>query len=114
MSEGQGGSDSIGRMFVRLIEDTKRFLRAEAEVVRVKLLGRIVEARTPVVLGAGAFLLGQSAMVALLVGLIFALSPALGPLWATLVVVAGALAVAGLFLWVAIGKLKTIDRSGAQ
>lgn len=111
MSEDQGGADSIGRMFVRLIEDTKRFLRAEANVVRVKLVGRLVDARTPALLGIAAFLLAQSAVVALLVGLILALSAVIGALWAAVAVVLGTLAVAGLLVWIALEKWKTIERS---
>ena len=101
-------ADSIGALFVQLIEDAERFVRAEMRLYRKQLFARLTEARTAVLLGATAFLLAQSALIAMLVGLVMILRRPLGPIWATIIVVAGSLIVSAVLIKLAIDKVKRV------
>lgn len=98
--------DSFVALFSRLIDDAERFVRAELQLYRAQLFARLKEGRTAIIMIALAFFLGQSAMVAFLVGMVATLRGPLGPAGATAVVVLGALAVAGLLAWLAVGRLR--------
>jgi hypothetical protein len=100
--------DSIGALISRLIDDAERFVRAEVRLYRAQLFNRIGQARTPILLGAIAFLLAQSAIIATVVGLVLILRRPLGPVGATLVVGVGALLIAGLLLRIAIGRIRKL------
>ncbi len=107
-SEPPPEAESIGSLFMRLIEDAERFVRAEMRLYRAQLFARLGEARLAILLGATAFLLAQSALIAMLVGLVMILRRPFGPVWATIIVVVGALLVAGVLLGVAITKIKNV------
>ncbi len=98
--------DSFVALFSRLIDDAERFVRAELQLYRAQLFARLKEGRTAIIMIAVAFFLGQSAMVALLVGLVATLREPMGPAAATAVVVLGALGIAGLLGWLAVGRLR--------
>lgn len=98
--------DSFVELFSRLVDDAERLVRAELRLYRAQLFARAKEARSAIILLAAAFFIAQSAMVAFLVGLLATLRGPLGPIGATLVVVVGAIAIASLMAWVAIGKIR--------
>lgn len=93
-------------LFTRLIDDGEEFVRAEMQLYRAQLLARLKEGRSAVIMVIVAFFLAQSALVALLVGLVATLRRPLGPAGATAVVVLGALLVAGALAWLGIDKLR--------
>lgn len=97
-------------LFSRLVDDAERFVRAEIRLYRANLVSRLADARLAVMMLIVGFLLAQSATVALLVGLVVFLSPSLGALGSIGLVVGGALAVAGLLAWFAIGKILTATK----
>ena len=103
-------NNSIGHLFSRLIDDAERFVRAEVNLYRAQAFARIGEARLALLLGVTAFLLAQSALIAMLVGLVLVVRRSLGPALATLIVVGGALIVAGLMVAVAVAKIKKLTR----
>ena len=91
--------EGIGSLFSRLIDAARDLARAELRLGRQVMMGRVKRAGVGIGLAAGAVLLTQSALTALLVGLVIALAPLAGALGATLIVFAGALvAIAGLGL----------------
>src|SRR5882757_6898301 len=108
MAEQPPDDDSIGTLFSRLIDDAERFVRAEIRLYRAQLFHRIGEARTAILLGAAAFLLAQSAIIGMVVGLVLILRQPLGPVGATVVVGGGALIVAAVLARIAIAKIRTI------
>jgi hypothetical protein len=93
--------EGIGTLLGRLIEDGKGFARAEIGYYRTLALAKLAEAKTGVVLGAGALAIALAALTALLVGLILTLATLVGPGLATLIVIGAALAAAGLLGWLA-------------
>lgn len=112
-SPGNKGPDlnSIGHLFSRLIDDAERFVRAEVNLYRAEAFARIGEAKVALLLGATAFLLAQAALIAMLVGLLLIVRMEVhSAAWATVIVVGGALIVAGIMVAVAVAKIKKITR----
>lgn len=105
VAQENGAGESFGSLFARLVDDAKAFVRAELVLYRANLSSRLGEAKIAAIMLIGAFFLAQSAIVALLVGLIIGLSPHLGPIGATAVVALGGIAVAAALGWSAIGKI---------
>lgn len=101
-----GDDENITTLFGRLIDNGDRFVRAELRLYRAGLFERLAGARAAIVMLVLAFLLGQAAIIALLVGLIASLLRPLGAIAATAIVVGGAVVVAGLLVRLAIGKLR--------
>ena len=101
---------TIEMLFGRLVDDGTNYARAEFELGRAKLLadidGRIQRAKVPSILIGSAVLLAQAALVVLAVAGFFALLPLIGPIGAGLLVALIALSLAGLLVWLAIGKLR--------
>jgi len=103
--------NSIGHLFSRLIDDAERFVRAEVNLYRAQAFARINEAKVALLLGATAFLLAQSALIAMLVGLVLIVRMQVhSAAWATVIVVGGALIVAGIMVAVAVAKIKKLTR----
>jgi hypothetical protein len=104
-----GQDESVRDSIARLYADGRAY--AEAEIERQKLRAGIAAAgaRDAAILGAVALMLLFGVVVASLVGLIFGLAPALGPLGATGAVLGGTLLVILLLLLLAkarIGRMK--------
>jgi len=103
--------DSIGHLFSRLIDDAERFVRAEVNLYRAQIVARLNEVKVAILLGVTAFLLAQSALIAMLVGLVLVVRMQVhSAAWATAIVVGGALIVAGMMVAVAVAKIKKITR----
>lgn len=110
----QPPSESIGELLGQLAEDAKEAAGAEVALFRAKMLDRIGEVKLVAIYGVVALLLVNAAVIALIVGLLFIAQHYLGPIWATIIVVLGTLAVAGLFGWLAarhVGKLGSKKQS---
>jgi len=110
---GNKGPDlgSIGHLFSRLIDDAERFVRAEVNLYRAQAFARISEAKVALLLGATAFLLAQSALIAMLVGLVLVVRMQVhSAAWATVIVVGGALIVAGIMVAIAVAKIRKLTR----
>lgn len=98
--------DSIAALFARLIDHVERFVRAELKLYRARALDRLADARTAIISLLLAFLLAQSAIIALLVGLIVILRRPLGAVGATAAVVGGALVIAVVLVQLATTRLR--------
>ncbi|MDO7841188.1 phage holin family protein [Sphingomonas immobilis] len=98
------------KLFLRLIDDVERFIRAELRLWRAQVYERLRQARTAIILIVAGFLIAQSAFIAFLVGLLIILrqEAQLSPALATLIVVGTALLIAGGMIQVAILKIKKL------
>ena len=110
MAERPPGDDhnSIAMLFSRLIDDAESFVRSEIRLYRAEFLSRIGEARAAILLGVIALLLAQSAVIAMVLGLLLILRHPLGEIWATIIVVVVSLGIAALLVRVAIAKVQAI------
>ena len=88
--------ESLGALLGRLVEDGKGYARAEIGYYKTLARARLGEVRGGLIFGVVALVLALAAINALLVGLVLTLATLVGPGWATLIVVLGALALAGL------------------
>lgn len=100
-------TESIGELIGRLVEDSKRYAHAEIGYYRTLAASKLGEAKHGLILGVAALVIALCAVTALLVGLILALATLVGPGWATLIVIVGALALSALLGWLA---YKSIQR----
>lgn len=100
--------DSIVGLFTRLVDDAETFVRAEIRLYRANVFSRLSDARTAIIMLLTSFLIAQSAIIALLVGLVVILRPAFGAVGATATVVIGGVSVAGLLAWLAINKIRQL------
>ncbi|MGY4397937.1 hypothetical protein ACVWZA_003134 [Sphingomonas sp. UYAg733] len=99
---------SIAALFSRLIDDAERFVRSEIRLYRAQLFDRIGDAKAAILLGVTAFLVAQSAFIALFVGLVLILWRAIGPAWAIIIVIGSGLMIAGVLVKIAIDKIRTV------
>lgn len=91
--------DSIPHLVSRVVDDAKEVARAEVELVKARAAEKVAGYRAAAILFAVAGLLALGAFGGLIVGLLLILSVALGPGWATLIVVGVLLGLAGLLGW---------------
>ncbi len=93
--------ESVKEVFARLYSDGRAYASAEAErqKLRVGIIGTAV--RNAAIFVIVALMLVFATIVAFLIGLIIALSPQLGPLWATFAVLGASLLVALILLLLA-------------
>ena len=93
----EGGAwQSLPDLFVELIDDGRDWLNAEIAVYRAEARRRLIIAGIGIGLMTLAAALVAGTLVALLVGVVFALGPVLGAGWATAIVVAVALLIAAI------------------
>lgn len=95
------GDVPIGQLFSQLVDDGKRYARAEVEFYKAKAVDKAEPVKWAAVYAGAALTLATAAVTALLVGLILSLTPQVGPFAATLIVVLVTLAVAALLGWLA-------------
>ena len=100
--------DSIAALFGRLVDTGERFVRAELKLYRATLFNRLADARLAIISLLLAFLIVQSSIIALLVGLIVILRRPLGAVGATATVVGGAVIVAVILARVAFQRLRKV------
>lgn len=102
----KNGSESIAAVVKRLIAEAREFGEAEVALRRAQLAGRIAAGRTAAILAVVALMLLQAVLVALLVGLVLMVSVRWGPAWATLIVVAGTLALIAILAVIAVSNAR--------
>ena len=104
------GDVPIGQLFSQLVDDGKRYARAEVEFYKAKAADKAEPVKWAAIYGGAALTLSLSAVTALLVGLILSLEPQVGPFAATLIVVLATLAISGLLGWLAYKRLAEARR----
>jgi hypothetical protein len=100
----------IAQLLGQLVDDGKRYARAEVELAKAKAADKVLPLKPAAILAGLGAVLALSAGSALLVGLIFALTPRLGAFGATAVVVIAAGAVAALLFYFAYKRLVEVLR----
>ncbi|GGB34449.1 hypothetical protein GCM10011380_24890 [Sphingomonas metalli] len=98
-------TDGVASLVGQLVEDGRSLVSAEIALYRAKAGERIAAYRTAAIFFGAAAVLGLAALIALLVGLIFALAPAVGPWLATAIVVGVVLVLAAVLALVGKSKL---------
>lgn len=104
------GDIPVGQLFSQLVDDGKRYARAEVEFYKAKAADKAQPVKSAAIFGGAALTLSLSAVTALLVGLILSLEPQVGPFAATLIVVLATFAIAGLLGWLAYKRLQEARR----
>lgn len=101
--------ESIPALVARLVDETRALAGAEIALYKAKLGERVAAYKGAVIFFVAAGVLALAAVIALLVGLILSLSTLIGPGLATLAVVVGVLAVAGVLALVGSRRLKPVE-----
>lgn len=102
-------SDSVATLVGQLIEDTRGLAKAEIALAKARVGERVAAYRTAVLLFVVAGTLGLAALFALLVGMILTLATLIGPGYATMIVVIGVIALAGVLGLIGKSKLAKPD-----
>ena len=101
-----GDERPVGELVHQLVEDGKSYARAELGLVKAIATAKGKVLALPAALLAAAFVLAQAGVNALAVGVLLAVSEALGPLLAGLIAFLIFAAIAGGLAWWAIQKVK--------
>jgi hypothetical protein len=88
--------ETLTSLMSQLVDDGRSFITAEIDLAKARATDKIGRFRSAAIFFGVAAVLGLSALIALLVGLIFALTPAVGPFAATLIVVGVVVIIAGI------------------
>jgi hypothetical protein len=100
--------ESIGTLIGRLVADGKDYAHAEIGYYRTLAASKLGEAKLGLIFGMAALVIALCTVTALLVGLILALATLIGPGWATLIVIAAALALSALLAWLAYTRIQRL------
>lgn len=107
MSE-RSDDESYGELARRLMADGESFAKARVTLYRELAIYRATQLRAPAILFIVALVLGACSILAVILGLVLALSPLVGGLLAGLIVAVAALAIAGLLALIGRNKLKAL------
>lgn len=97
--------ETLTSLVSQLVEDGRSFVTAEIDLVKARAADKIGRYRSAAIFFGAAAVLGLSALIALLVGLIMALTPLTGPFAATMIVVGVVVVVAGILAMVGRSRL---------
>ncbi len=97
--------ETLTSLVSQLVDDGRSVITAEIDLAKARATDKIGRYRSAAIFFGVAAVLGLSALIALLVGLIFALAPSTGPFAATLIVVGVVLIVAGVLAMVGKSRL---------
>ncbi|QGP80882.1 phage holin family protein [Sphingobium sp. CAP-1] len=103
--------DGMKEVLTRLYADGRAYAAAEAEKQKLRAGIAAIGVRNAAILGGAALVLLFASVIALLVGLILALAQSIAPIWATLIVVGGAILVALLLLLLAKGCINRMTKA---
>ena len=109
-----GTKEPIGDVVRRLLDDLRAYLASERARQKLRAAFIASNVRDIAIFGILALFLTFASVVALLMGLIVILAPVIGPWWALLTVIGGALLVIaglGLLLWSRVRRLTGGKRS---
>jgi uncharacterized protein (DUF983 family) len=109
--EDRARDESVRDVLTRLYADGRAYAKAEADKQKARAGIVAGGVRNAAILGVVALILAFGAIVALLVGLIFSLAQLLPPIWATLIVVGGTLAVVLILLLLAKGCISRMRKA---
>lgn len=100
--------ETIGTLLSRAVGEAKEVAQAEIGFYRASASAKLGEAKNAIIFAVGALICLHLALIGLVVGLLLILQSALGPIWASVIVV-GVLAIAtGLLGWLALGQVRKL------
>ena len=102
-------ADGIGELFARLIDDAEAFVRAEIKLYRAEAIHRLESYKAIFAMAAIGALLGLCAVLLLLMALVFALAPYVGPAWAAVIVALLSLAISGILMSRILARIRGKD-----
>ncbi|WP_230480557.1 phage holin family protein [Sphingomonas sp. Leaf21] len=105
LSAATSSPETLTSLVSQLVDDGRSYITAEIDLAKARATDKIGRYRSAAIFLGAAAVLALAALIALLVGLIFALTPATGPLGATLIVVGVVLVVAGILAMVGKSRL---------
>ena len=108
MDSPAGKEASLGELFGRLADEGRAFAQAEANLYKAIALRRADKAKAGIAALVVAALLGEAALIALLIFAGLALAPHVGPLLAGLIVTAAAAIVAYLLVRFGAARVKAL------
>ncbi|MCT8002168.1 phage holin family protein [Sphingomonas sanguinis] len=97
--------ETLTSLVSQLVDDGRSYITAEIDLAKARASDKIARYRSAAIFIGAAAVLALAALIALLVGLIFALAPATGPLGATLIVVGVVLVAAGVLAMIGKSRL---------
>lgn len=106
----EDGRQSVPELLARLVDDGQAWLDAEFAVLHAEARRRLIIAGIGIGLMTLAATLLAGTLIALLVGAMFALGPVVGPGWATLIIIALALALSAAFAQAGRIQLRKLTR----
>jgi hypothetical protein len=104
-------NEGVREVLARLYADGRAYAAAEADRQKLRLSIMGAGIRNAAIFGLVALMLAFASIVALLVGLTLALSQLVAPIWATLIVVGGALFLVLLLLLAAKGCITRMKKA---
>lgn len=109
--EQRAPDETVREVMARLYADGRAYAAAEAEKqkLRAGIIGGAV--RNAAIFVTVAMMLVFASIVAFLIGLIIALAPRLGPLWATFAVLGGSMIVALVLLLLARSSISRMKKA---
>jgi len=96
---------TIAALFQQLVDDGRALVRAELRLYRAEAGRRALSGGLAAGLIIGALTLAQGALIALLIGIMLALAPHIGPLRAVAAVSGGALVICALLVWLGLRQI---------
>jgi hypothetical protein len=105
-SEPADNERPIGELVHELIEDGKAYARAEVGVVRAMAAAKANALKLPAILFGAAFVLLLASVTALAYGVAAGLATLIGPFAGGLVAFLLFAAVAGVLIWIGVGKAR--------
>ncbi|UAK23882.1 hypothetical protein [Sphingomonas nostoxanthinifaciens] len=105
MQHGGDQEESLRDTVARLVENAKAYARAELNLVRQTVLARVNQLRPALILGIAAILIVQAALVIAIAALGMLLALWIGPAGGLALAALIALAIAGLFGWIAVKRI---------
>ena len=99
---------AIGDLVTRLVLEVRDWLEAEVALYRAQATRRALSAAVAGVLIIAAITLAQSALVALLIGLIMLLAPQIGTGYAIMGVVGGTVVIGAVLAWLGVRRILNV------
>lgn len=97
--------ETLTALVSQLVNDGRSYITAEIDFAKARATDKVGRYRSAATFFGIAAVLGLSALIALLVGLIMALTPMTGPFAATLIVVGAVLVIAGILAMIGKSRL---------
>lgn len=94
--------NGLSGLFGQLVEDARALARAEVALAKARVVATLRRSRSAALLLLAAACILLASVVALMLGLVLALAPLVGPAWAGLILMVAGVCTAALLGWIAV------------